>query len=363
MMSGCFHGSDLEEIERIYGVPKDEIISFAANVNPLGLPEDFSGRMAGEISCIERYPDREYTALRAAMGKYVNADPDMILVGNGSSELIGDVLRIREKPKALLLSPAYSEYERDLKLMDGDVEYFDLSEEDDFICNVSELISRLDAGYDLLVICNPLNPTSTAISRRDMEKVLDKCSGTGTICLVDETYIDFADECYDATPLCGKYECLFVIRSMSKFFCAPGLRLGYAVTSHRALRDRINERKDPWSVSSFAAVAGESLLCDEHFIKRSASYVREERDRVCRALDEMRGYGLKYYSPTANFVLCRLPEGDFDAHSLFEKAIRERMMIRDCSSFRGLDERYFRFCFMKREDDDRLLEMIREEVL
>ncbi len=361
-MMNAFHGSDLEKIEELYGIRKEEIISFSANVNPLGISDHFKKSMEGELDCIEHYPDREYTSLREAIAGYCKADPSDIIVGNGSSELIGSVIRHKIKPKTLIVAPAYSEYERNVMLCGGEACYFDLKEEEDFRLDTGDLIKRLEKGLDLVMICSPSNPTSYAVRKDDLRRILDRCEALNITCAVDETYMDFADDEYDITPLTGEYRCLFVIRSFSKFFCAPGLRLGYAVCHDEKMKQQIREHMDPWSVSSFAAKAGEVLVADTDFIERSRRYIREERDRICHILDDMRSLGLKYYDPKGNFILLRLPKDKMDSKEFFERAIREKMFIRDCSTFRGLDERFARFCIMKREDNDALMSLLREGI-
>ena len=357
-----FHGSDLEKIEEIYGIPKEDIVSFAANVSPLGISDGFIDAMKDRLRCIEKYPERDYGELRRAISGYCGVRADDIIVGNGSSELIGAVIRHKKEPKTLIVAPAYSEYERDVRIAGGEVHYFDLRESDDFRLDAAELADRADESFDLMIICNPLNPTSGAVKARDMRMILDRCEELGVICMVDETYVDFADAVFDASRLTSEYKSLFVIRSMSKFFCAPGLRLGYALTSDRDIISGIDAVRDPWSVSSFAETAGAYMLNDGEYIDRVKEYIAGERQRVCDRLSGLRDKGIKYYAPEANFVLVRLPEHKISADRLFETAIRKRMMIRDCSSFRGLDESYVRFCFMKREDNDRLLDLIEETV-
>ena len=272
------------------------------------------------------------------------------------------MIRHRREPRTLIVAPAYSEYERYVKLAGGEAVYCDLKEEESFELDAAGLAGRMDESFDLLIICNPLNPTSGAVKAEDMRVILDRCEELGMICMVDETYVDFADEVYDASYLTSEYKSLFVIRSMSKFFCAPGLRLGYALTSNRNIISEIDAVRDPWSVSSFAETAGAYMLSDREYIGRVKAYIAGERERVCVRLSRLRDKGIKYYTPKANFVLVRLPEKRISADRLFETAIRKRMMIRDCSSFRRLDESYVRFCFMKREDNDSLLDLIEETV-
>ena len=118
-----FHGSDLEKIEKIYGIKKENIVSFAANVNPLGESGKLKTALSERIDAITKYPDREYTSLRKAIGSYCKCDYNHITVGNGCTELISLFIQITAPKKALLLGPTYSEYERDLRINGSDISY------------------------------------------------------------------------------------------------------------------------------------------------------------------------------------------------------------------------------------------------
>ena len=359
-MKEAFHGSDLEKIEEIYGIPAGEIISFSANVSPLGVSGKYLEGIGERLHCVERYPDRGYRALRKALGGYCRAEAGHIIVGGGSSELIGAVIKHKKAPRALIVAPAYAEYERNVLIAGGSADLFYLKEGNDFEFDMEALCDRVTEGYDILMICNPVNPTSTAVSADRMGRLLEICDRLDTVCAVDETYIDFADDIYDVSPLTAQYRSLFVIRSMSKFFCAPGLRLGYGITSNEKLLSEIEENKDPWSVSSLSNEAAILMLSDREYIKKVKTYMSGERERVCKMLDDLSSSGISYIKPRANFVLVHLPEKGPSSRALFELAVRQRMMIRDCSDFKGLDDTYIRFCFMDRKDDDRLLSLIKE---
>ncbi len=359
-MKEAFHGSDIEKIEERYGINASEIVSFSANVSPVGISKKYLEGIKQKLYCVERYPERDYKRLRRALGAYCGADPDDIIVGSGSSEIISAVLKHRSSPDVLITAPAYAEYERNVAIVDGTISYYDLKAENGFEFDTDALIASMSYSYDVLMICNPVNPTGTAIRACDLEKVLEKCEELGIICVVDETYIDFADEEYDASPLINKYPCLFVIRSMSKFFCAPGLRIGYGITSNKKLKDEIEENKDPWSVSSLSAEAAILMLSDTVYIDSVKRYMCSERIRVCKKLDDLKKTGISYIEPKANFVLLHLPGDGLNAAELFERVIAQKMMIRNCGDYKGLENRYIRFCFMKKEDDDRLLSLIEE---
>ena len=353
-----FHGSDLEKIEQVYGIPKKDIVSFAANVNPLGVSFRLRETLANHIDAITTYPDREYTSLRTAISHYVDAPVDHILVGNGSTELISIFIQLRKPKKALIIGPTYSEYEREVSLGGGRCHYFPLKEADNFQLNLDGLFHELASDVDLLVICNPNNPTSSHIRRSDMRKILDVCKQKDIFVMVDETYVEFADDMDAITsiPLTDYYNNIIILRGISKFFAAPGLRLGYAVCGNKKLLNEINQKKNPWTINSLASIAGEIMFSDETYKNKTKTLISTERTRICKRLESCPN--LKVYPASANFVLLKILKEDITSEDLFEASIQKGFMIRDCSTFPFLDNHYIRFCFMNPEQNDRLVDTL-----
>ena len=266
-----FHGSDLEKIEEIYHIKKEDITSFSANINPLGIPDQLKRQLAQHLDAIQSYPDREYRDLRACIAAYCGASADQIIVGNGSTELISLVISAVHPKKALILGPSYSEYEREITLNGGHTLYYPLQESKGFQMDVDDFCAHLTDDLDLLVLCNPNNPTSTAVNADEMRRILDAGLQHGIFVMIDETYVEFtdADDRISAVPLAGYYTNLAILRGTSKFFASPGLRLGYAVTGSRDLHRHISERQDPWTISSLAEIAGKLMFQDREYIKKT----------------------------------------------------------------------------------------------
>ena len=160
-----FHGSDIEKICEVYQLKSEEIVKFGANVNPLGLSEHVKEQLAGRLDILSSYPDRDYTSLRSTISEYCNIPAEFILPGNGSSELIALLIQERNPKHTLILGPTYSEYSRELSFSGSTQEYYHLREEDNFVLDVDDFCRTLDGKYDFLILCNPNNPTSSAISR------------------------------------------------------------------------------------------------------------------------------------------------------------------------------------------------------
>lgn len=356
-----FHGSDLEKIEQLYHIKKENIISFSANVNPLGLSGKLCEALKEHLDVITSYPDREYTELRKSIASYCHTDFENVVAGNGSTELISAVLRQKAFKNACLISPTYSEYEREISLGGGVCHYYMLTPENHFALCTEELFAFLsDKEIELLVLCNPNNPTSTALNREILAEILGFCKKNGVFVMFDETYIEFVEDDADTTavPFLSHFDNFIILRGISKFFASPGLRLGYGLTGSRTLIRSINETKNPWTINSLAEYAGRVLFTDEEYIRRTKTLIHTERNRVCGILRTIPG--LKVYEPAANFVLVKIEKENRNADILFDAAIRCSLMIRNCSTFQGLDNRFFRLCFMNPEENDLLLSCIRK---
>ena len=355
-----FHGSDLEKIEEIYHIQKEDITSFSANVNPLGISPLLRDTLSKHLDAITTYPDREYAKLRKSICDYTGAEFDNIIVGNGSTELISLFIQTTHPQKALILGPTYSEYEREIALEGGQTLYYPLKEEENFQMNVEDFCSHLNDSLDLLVLCNPNNPTSTAISRKEMRRILDRAMQYGISVMVDETYEEFTDagSKISSIPLTNNYNNLIVLRGISKFFAAPGLSLGYAVTGNPDLLKYINTRKNPWTINSLAEIAGCIMFSDKEYIEKTRALITSERNRLYQLLHTWKH--VKVYPSCSNFLLVKILREDVTSEMVFEHCIRKGLMIRDCSTFPFLDNSFIRFCVMSPEKNDELVEALRE---
>ena len=169
-----FHGSDIEKICDYYHLNKEDIVKFGANVNPLGLSASVKKEIAENIDLFSSYPDRDYVSLRNTIAAYCQIPAEFILPGNGSSELIALLIEARAPKHTLILGPTYSEYSRELTFSGSTQDYYHLQETSDFRPDLEDLFHTLSDGYDFLIICNPNNPTSSAIFRDELKELLKK---------------------------------------------------------------------------------------------------------------------------------------------------------------------------------------------
>lgn len=353
-----FHGSDIEKICEVYHLDPKNIIKFGANVNPLGLSENVKQQLASRLDILSSYPDRDYTTLRNTISEYCNVPAEFILPGNGSSELIALLIQERNPKHTMILGPTYSEYSRELSFSGSTQEYYHLREEDNFVLNVDDLCQTLEGNYDFLIICNPNNPTSSAITREDLQKLLTFCAEKNIFVMIDETYVEFAPDISEITAvtLTKEFTNLMVLRGVSKFYAAPGMRLGYGITGNLDFLKKMKEKQVPWSLNSLGALAGELMLQDKDYIHRTRELILSERTRLLQALVEIPTY--KTYPAYANFILLKIQKPVLTSYDIFDACIRQGLMIRDCSSFECLDGEYIRFCIMNLEDNTRLLNIL-----
>ena len=353
-----FHGSDIEKICEVYHLDPKNIIKFGANVNPLGLSENVKQQLASRLDILSSYPDRDYTTLRNTISEYCNVPAEFILPGNGSSELIALLIQERNPKHTLILGPTYSEYSRELSFSGSTQEYYHLREEDNFVLNVDDLCQTLEGNYDFLIICNPNNPTSSAITREDLQKLLTFCAEKNIFVMIDETYVEFAPDISEITAvtLTKEFTNLMVLRGVSKFYAAPGMRLGYGITGNLDFLKKMKEKQVPWSLNSLGALAGELMVQDKDYIHRTRELILSERTRLLQALVEIPTY--KTYPAYANFILLKIQKPVLTSYDVFDACIRQGLMIRDCSSFECLDGEYIRFCIMNLEDNTRLLNIL-----
>lgn len=354
------HGGDLDIISRRYSIAKEEIVNFSGNVNPLGLPEEVKAAVRDNLSVICDYPDVSYVKLRQAIASYTGADINSIIVGNGSTELISTYIKTLCPKESIIISPAYSEYQREIELTGGHITLFPLKEEEDFVLNIDALKQLITDKTDLVVLCNPNNPTGSYVTADRLKILLDCLKEHNAYLMIDETYIEFADDvkAVSAMPLTYEYTNLFIIRGTSKFFSCPGLRLGYSACSDAALREKAAAYKDPWSVNSYAELAGCVMFTSQEFITKTRSLIISERSRIRSELSAWKN--IKLYDTQSNFFLFKLTREDITSADIFERLINKKLLVRDCSSFPYLDGHYIRFCIQLPEQNDRLIKELKE---
>lgn len=347
------HGANLYDLSSQYGFSKEDIMDFSSNINPFGSSKLAKEYIVNNIDKVSVYPDPEYLELKTSISNYCNCSIDNILLGSGATELISSFIKTINPKKALILSPAYSEYEKELSKIKCNITKYFSKKEYNFTINIDNLIEIINKNnYELIIICNPNNPTGFTFSKNEIEKILNN---TNSFVMVDETYIEFTNtSIYSSTSLVDKYDNLFVIRGTSKFFSTPGIRLGYGLISNYKVMYEMNSNLDLWNINIFASMMGEVMFNDNKFIENTYSLMIKEIDYLVNELSKFTD--LKIYNSQGNFILCEIKSKSITAKEVREKLIHKRIIIRDCVSFDGLDEYFFRVCILKPEENKLLID-------
>jgi len=382
-----FHGGNIYKIFREKNIK--EILDYSSNINPYGIPESLKKRITENLEILERYPDPDYIELRQKLAHLNKVDISNIVLGNGATEIIFLFMKVINPKKILIAAPTFGEYERAVKATErvenssilGDsnkkedddnsyekqkieIEYFELKESDDFKLNLYNLKNELAKKYDLLIICNPNNPTGKFLKLSETEQILKECNKYNTKLFIDEAFIDFLKDGMKESIINTKenrYN-LFVTRAFTKFFAIPGLRLGYGIYFDKKLEKRISEKKEPWSVNNIAEMAGLTVLDDTKYIEETLKWIEEEKIYMYEKLNKISG--IKVYETEVNFITGKIDEKLFleglNVKILREKMLEQGILIRDASNFNFLDERFFRLAIKDRENNDRVIQTLKK---
>ena len=382
-----FHGGNIYKIFREKNIK--EILDYSSNINPYGIPESLKKRITENLEILERYPDPDYIELRQKLAHLNKVDVSNIILGNGATEIIFLFMKVINPKKILIAAPTFGEYERAAKATERvedsiilgnsnkkkddekssgkqkiEIEYFELKESDYFKLNIHNLKNELEKKYDLLIICNPNNPTGKFLKLSETEQILKECNKYNTKLFIDEAFIDFLKDGMKESIINTKEnkQNLFVARAFTKFFAIPGLRLGYGIYFDKKLEKGISEKKEPWSVNNIAEMAGLTVLDDTEYIEKTLKWITEEKTYVYEKLNEING--IKPYKTEVNFITGKIDEKLF-SEGLNVKVLREKMLeqgilIRDASNFNFLDERFFRLAIKDRENNDRVIETLKK---
>lgn len=296
-MKDLGHGANVDNMAKKFGKNENDIIDFSSNVNP-HIISDLGKYVLEGLEKSRSYPDINYTNLRNNISDYIKVDSELIIPGNGATEIIYLLMK-SIKRRLAILNPTFSEYGRGAKLNNLEIIDFHLKEENNFSIDLDEIQKNMDK-FDSLFVCNPNNPNGKV---KDLNELLDLMIENDKLLIVDETFMEFVGE-EEKYSLINKIEQtpnLFILKAVTKFFGMPGLRLGYGVTSNKQIINNIYEYKEPWTINSFAENLSNYLFKDKEYINGSKDYYINERKFM---LEELRKISrLKVYDTDTNFVL------------------------------------------------------------
>lgn len=347
------HGGNIYKKAKELGIPEEQILDFSANISPLGLPEELKKAMIDSIEGIINYPDPECVELKEAIAASDQVEEDWIACGNGGADLLYR-LAFGLKPGHILLPvPAFVEYEEAMTASGASMHYVPMNHET--MLPGEELFSEITEEIDLIILCNPNNPTGLLLEREYILRVLDQAREVGAKLLLDECFLEICqeEEAYTLKPYLKEYDNLMILKSFTKLYAIPGVRLGYLLSSNQAVIDGVNHAGQAWSVSSIAQKTGVAALSLKEYkeavietVARELSYMKEELGKL----------PLKVYNGHANYLFFRAP-GCTDLDRRMEK---KGIMIRNCSNYVNLGDDYWRVAVKDHASNERLVAALQD---
>jgi threonine-phosphate decarboxylase len=334
------HGGNIQEAAEKLKCSVDEMIDMSSNLNPLGPPPGLFEHLKSHISTILSLPEVDSRGVVTRAAKRYGVGEQNIIVGNGTTQLIYLIPQALSLKRSLIVSPTYSDYADALTMYGKPFDYYFVTEEAGFRLDM-EGLDREAENHSAIFICNPNNPTGRLSEKEALDRLIKKHSGT--LFVIDESYLPFVSGFEERTffkpPLMKN---VIVIASFSKIFRIPGLRTGFLV-GHGDLIEKFHRFLTPWSVNSLAHAALFYLLDPENgvdrFLKESIDFVETERLRFMARFQSARG--AVFFEGSTPFILGKA-QGGHTAASICEALLHRRILIRNCSNFQGLSDRFFR---------------------
>lgn len=349
-MTRSGHGGDLLRRAHQLGLSSGALLDFSASINPLGTPEGVLRAAQQAMLRVEHYPEIDALSLVEALAAYHALPQENLLAGSGATELLSLCPQVLKPRRALLVTPAFSEYERNLRRAHAAIDYFPLSAGNYFQLDVEKLLQQMKSDTDLVLLANPGNPTGAAIDAQAILELTEKMCGKAVLA-VDEAFVDFCPQ-HSVVNRVPDYPNLLVFRSLTKFYGIPGLRAGYMAGPAEEMA-RLAAAKDPWTLSTPAIEAAKACLAESGHRQATLAMIPGLRQQLAAGLSKL---GCQVFPSQANYLLMRLPGGDCDAGRLCEELLGAGILVRDCTNFHGLDRRYLRVAVRCHADNGRLLD-------
>lgn len=331
--------------------PSDDILDFSSNISPLGTSSLVRKTVKNRLDTIQIYPDSESTHLRKNLQHYTGISYSQIIVGNGATEIIYNFCQafLSNKTSVLIPIPTFGEYESAAKLSGAKVSFFKTmnleKDTDDFISKIP--------NNGCIFICNPNNPTGTLIQKKTLQNIIISASNKKTLVFIDECFIELVpDHDESVIKFIKKYDNLFVLRSLTKSFALAGLRIGYGLGSKQMI-SVLNKIKIPWNVSGLAQQAASTALSNSFYLIKAKKIIKKESSYMINCISKLKDF--QCYVTSTNFILIKTK---MKSKTLQKKLLEKKILIRDCSTIRGLNDNYIRVAVKTRKENEKLIKAL-----
>ena len=327
------------------------ITDFSSNVSPAGTPLTVKKSLEKNIENIQHYPDSSSSMVISNLKKYTKLEKSNLIVGNGAIEILYNFCFafLSKNTKVLIPIPTFQEYEAVAKLNECPISYFktmSLSK------NLNVFISKIPKN-GCVFICNPNNPTGQLLSKKELLEIIKKAKKLSTIVFLDECFIEMVPESNESIISYVKnYKNLFILRSLTKSFALPGIRIGYAAGPKEIIHT-LKKIQIPWSVNSLAQDAANTALKNKSHLVKSNSIIKKELIFLRNKINKLKGFDC--VSSSTNFILIKTKK---DSTQLQKKLLKHKILIRDCKNFRGLDNHHIRIAVKSHKDNLKLVNVL-----
>ncbi len=357
----CVHGGEVLDAAGKTGLKREEILDFSSSVNPLGPSKKALEAAKKAFTQIAAYPDSNSNELRQAIASHFKGiTKDNVIVGNGSTELMYLFAEafMNKGDTAVIAAPTFGEYESAVMRTAEPAKFVKLNRS--FNIEAPAFIREM-SGAKIVFLCNPNNPTSMLIPAETLREIIESALKQNTLVFLDEDFLEFVENEEDLSMInkIKKYPNLFILRSFTKIFGLTGLRIGYGIASEEIINVLLCA-KIPWNVNCIAQAAAVAALKDEEHLRITLDLIKKEKTQLLTELSKISSF--KIFPADANFFFIDIRKSGLTSAELTSKLLREGILIRDCSSFRGVDKYFVRLAVKTRDENERLIEVLKRTV-
>ena len=331
--------------------PQNDLLDFSSNINPFGASPIVRRFLKKKLGTISEYPDSDSKNLRKTLQQYVKIPYEQIVMGNGATEIIYNFCQafLNKKIPVLIPIPTFGEYEAAARLAGCKISFFktmNLEKDlDDFI----EKVPR--NGF--VFVCNPNNPTGTLISKKNLQKIIQAAKKKSTGIFIYESFIELVPDSNESMiKYVKKYNNLFILRSMTKSFGLAGIRVGYGI-GNKQIISTLSKIKIPWNISGIAQHAARAALCSTFYMNKTRKVIKKESKYLRNKISNIHGF--ECHDTTINFILIKTK---LKSKILQKKLLKKKILIRDASTFRGLNNNYIRIAVKTRKENQKLVKAL-----
>jgi threonine-phosphate decarboxylase len=342
---GGFYSSGLQYDSRF--------IDFSSNVNPLGFPSSITKIINKNRSLLSVYPDPDSLKLRDDLQKYTGVQKNQIVVGNGATELIYNFCKVflRKDSNVLISIPTFGEYEAASRLSGAQITFFKTMNLNKNISELQDLVTKTNCIF----VCNPNNPTGILLSKNNLLKILESAYNKSALMFLDECFIELVPNSNESlVRYLKEFNNLFILRSLTKSFGLAGLRIGYGLGNKKII-DVLQRTKIPWNVNGLAQIAASEALSNISHLRKTRKLIKKELKFLKDYISKINGFTC--YDSSTNFILIK---SGMNSKKIQEKLIEKKILIRDCSNFRGLNNKFIRVAVRTHKENVKLVRALEE---